>query len=68
MPYRLAYSPILRRHFLNRGFVLSDDSSLCQVDIKLVSTWEGGLWTGAQSEAPLHQDRSLGDLGGAGAL
>jgi hypothetical protein len=32
------YSLILWRHFLSYGSVLSDDSSLFQVDIKLVST------------------------------
>ena len=43
MPYRLAYSLILRRHFLNGGCHLSDDSSLCQVDVKIARTasqWE----------------------------
>ena len=35
IPYRLAYSPILWRHFLNWGFLLSDDFSLCQLDIKM---------------------------------
>ena len=39
MSYRLAYSPILRRHyFLNGGSLLSDDSSLGQVAIKPSST------------------------------
>jgi hypothetical protein len=28
----------LWRHFLNWGFLLSESSSLCQVDIKLAST------------------------------
>ena len=37
MPYRLAYSLILWRDFHNYGFLLSDDSRLCQVDIKLTS-------------------------------
>jgi hypothetical protein len=37
-PYRLAYSPIIWEHFLNWGSLLSDDFSLCQVDIKLSST------------------------------
>lgn len=36
-PYRLAYSPILQRHFLDRGSLLSDDYSLCQVDRKLLA-------------------------------
>jgi len=35
MPYRLAYNPILWRHFLHWESLLSDDFSLCQVDIKL---------------------------------
>ena len=30
MPYRLAYSPILRRHFLNCGSLFSDNPSSCQ--------------------------------------
>lgn len=38
MIYRLAYSLFLGRHFLNGGFLLTDDSSLCKVDIKLVTT------------------------------
>jgi hypothetical protein len=33
-----AYSPILRRHFLNQGSLLSEDYSLCQVDTGLAST------------------------------
>lgn len=33
---RLAYSLLLWRHFLNGGFLISDDYSLCQVVIKLV--------------------------------
>ena len=33
----LSYSLTLRRHFLNYHSFLSDDSSLCQVDIKLDS-------------------------------
>ena len=37
MLYRLAYSPIIWRHFLNRGFLLSDGDSLCQVDINQAS-------------------------------
>jgi hypothetical protein len=32
MPYSLACSPVLWRHFLNWGSLLSDDYSLCQVD------------------------------------
>jgi hypothetical protein len=35
--YRLAYSPILQRLFFNWGSLLSDDFSLCQVDIQLGS-------------------------------
>jgi hypothetical protein len=35
---KVPYSQILWRHFLNRGFLLSDISSLCQVDIKLATT------------------------------
>lgn len=31
---RLTYNPILWRHFLSRSSFLSDDSNLCQVDIK----------------------------------
>ena len=38
MFFRLIHNPILRRHFLNWGSLLSDDSRLCQVDINLVST------------------------------
>jgi hypothetical protein len=38
MPHRLAHSPVLRRHFLNLGFLLSGDFILCQADIKLSST------------------------------
>jgi hypothetical protein len=36
MSYRFAYSLILWRHFLSWDFLLSDNSNLCQVDIKLV--------------------------------
>ena len=36
-PYRLLYILILWRHFLSRGSLLSDDFSLCQVDIKLAT-------------------------------
>lgn len=32
---RLAYSPIGRRHFLHWGSYLSNNPSLCQIDIKL---------------------------------
>jgi hypothetical protein len=35
MPYSLSYSPILLKYFLNWASFLSDDSSLCQVDLKL---------------------------------
>ena len=38
MLYRCVYSLIIQRHFLNWGFLFSDNSSLCQVDIKPVST------------------------------
>jgi hypothetical protein len=41
IPCRLAYSSVLWRHFLNLGFLLSDDVRLCQVDIKLSSTIYG---------------------------
>jgi hypothetical protein len=34
MSYRLAYSSILQRHFLNWSSLLSDDFSWCQVDRK----------------------------------
>jgi hypothetical protein len=34
MPYRLAYSLIVWRHFLNWGSLLSNDFSVHQVDIK----------------------------------
>jgi hypothetical protein len=34
----VAYSLILRRHCLSWGFLLSEDSSLDQADIKLAST------------------------------
>jgi hypothetical protein len=37
MLYRLAYNPVIRRHFLNQGALLSDASTLYQVDIKLAS-------------------------------
>ena len=37
MLYRLAYNPVIRRHFLKQGALLSDDSTLYQVDIKLAS-------------------------------
>jgi hypothetical protein len=37
MPYSLACSPILWRHVLNWSSLLSDDSSLCKVGIKLAS-------------------------------
>ena len=35
MSYSLAYSLILCRHFLNGVSLLSDESSLCHIDIKL---------------------------------
>jgi hypothetical protein len=38
MCYMLAYSQILKGHFLNWDFLLLDDSSLCQNNIKLAST------------------------------
>jgi hypothetical protein len=38
MPYRFAYSSILRKHFLNLGSLLSGDLSLHQVHIKLART------------------------------
>ena len=38
IPYKLAYTPILWRHSLNGGSLLSDNSSLCQADIKLTSS------------------------------
>lgn len=38
MPYRLAYNPILWRHFLSWRLLLSDDSNLCQVYLKLANT------------------------------
>jgi hypothetical protein len=38
MPDRLAYRPILRKHFPNWEFLFSNDLNLCQVDIKLTST------------------------------
>jgi hypothetical protein len=34
MHYKLAYILILWRHYLNRGFILSDGFSLCQCDIE----------------------------------
>jgi len=37
-----AYRPILRRHFLDWGSLLSADSSLCRVEIELTST---SAWT-----------------------
>lgn len=37
MPYKLKYSLILCRHFLNQSFLL-DEHSLGQVDIKVAST------------------------------
>ena len=48
MPYRLVYSRILWKHLLGWGFLLFDDSSLCQVDIKLTNTK-----TSAGTQAPL---------------
>ena len=36
--YMVAYRPILWRHFLNRGFLHSDDYSVCQVDRDPTST------------------------------
>jgi hypothetical protein len=36
---RLAYIQILWRHFVNRVSLFSDDSCLCQFDIKLASTY-----------------------------
>ena len=51
MAYRLAYSPILERHFLNWCFPLPGDSSFCQVDIKPASPpnfsgcWAKWSWT-----------------------
>jgi hypothetical protein len=35
---KAVYSLILWKHFINGGFLLSDDSNICQVDIKLAST------------------------------
>lgn len=34
---KMPYSEILRRHFLNQVFLLSDNSNLCLVDIRLTS-------------------------------
>ena len=34
----MPYSPIIGRHFFNCGSLFSDDSSLCQVDLKVAST------------------------------
>ena len=48
---KLSYSPILWRHFLNWGSLLSYNSSLCQVDIKLASTNVHGLWGGVASSS-----------------
>ena len=39
MSYKHVYSPVLWRRFLNWGSFLSDDFSLCQVDIKLSGTY-----------------------------
>ena len=38
MSYGYLLSPILWRHFLNRGSLLSDDSRLYHIDIKVAST------------------------------
>ena len=38
MLYRLAYSPVLGRHFLNWVSLRLNDSSLCQVNIKIAKT------------------------------
>ena len=38
IPYRLVYSPKLQKHFHSWGSFFSDDSSLCQIDIKPGST------------------------------
>ena len=43
MLYRLAYSQIILMHFLNWCFLLSGDSSLYQVDIKLANTEVDGF-------------------------
>ena len=37
MHHRLVCKPIFSRHFLNRGSLLRDDPSLCQVDKNLTS-------------------------------
>ena len=37
MRYKFAYSPFLQRYFLHPGSLLSKDSSLGQVNIKLAS-------------------------------
>lgn len=36
--HRLAYSPVSWRHFLSQGSLLSNESSLHQIDMKLAST------------------------------
>lgn len=36
--YRFAYGPIIWKHFLNCGPLLSDDFNFYEVDIKLSST------------------------------
>ena len=38
MLYKLAHSPLWGRHFLNLSPLLSYDSKLCQINIKLAST------------------------------
>ena len=56
MPYRIAYSLITWRHFLHPDSLLSDDSSLCQVDINLGRTRSNVVavrwcsWTQSSSE------------------
>jgi hypothetical protein len=64
MPYRFAYSPVLRKRFPRWGSFLPDDSSFCQVDIK--SNWhkEERLLTTEISlrtprEVPNHSDSRL---------
>jgi len=54
MLYMIAYSLILWRQFLICGFLLSDDSRLGQVDIKLTSS-DGENKTFHEKRNPAHQ-------------
>lgn len=48
--YKFACSIVLWKHFLNWGSLLLDDSSLCQVNIKLTSTPENTQLLGSKGK------------------